>query len=244
MNSLNYFPADSYWHLRDPRLKLLVVIGGTTLALTENRLGGQLFLLILVGGLYLSAQLPWKRGWRTLLTFRWLLLITLLLNLWTGPPVTAFAYLLRLSNILLLSSWLLGVTETLTFIAGLELLLHPFRRVLPVGEIAMVLGLALSFFPLLLEEAGEIMLAQRARGVNLQAKWSKKIRGLIAMVIPLFIAALRRALAIAQAMEARGYVPGAPRGALYTPQWQKKDTLNAVLTLLLVLVWWGEKFVH
>ena len=111
MNSLNYFPADSYWHLRDPRLKLLVVIGGTTLALTENRLGGQLFLLIVVGGLYLSAQLPWKRGWRTLLTFRWLLLITLLLNLWTGPPVTAFAYLLRLSNILLLSSWRFGYPQ-------------------------------------------------------------------------------------------------------------------------------------
>jgi energy-coupling factor transport system permease protein len=244
MNSLTYFPATSYWHLRDPRLKLLVVIGGTTLALTERRLGGQLLFLTLNVSLYRSAYLPWERGWQTLQTFRWLLLITFLLNLWTGPLVVALVYLFRLGNLLLLSSWLLGVTETLTFIAGLELLLHPFRRVLPVGEIAMVLGLALSFFPLLRQEASEIMLAQRARGVNFEAKWAKKIKGLLAMVIPLFIAALRRALAIAQAMEVRGYVPGAPRGALYTPQWQKQDTFAAVCTVLLMLGWWGEKFLH
>ena len=42
MDSVAYYPAVSYWHSRDPRLKLLVVIVGATLALTENTLGGQL----------------------------------------------------------------------------------------------------------------------------------------------------------------------------------------------------------
>ena len=243
MESVVYYPAASYWHRRDPRLKLLIVIVGATLALTENTLGGQLFLFALHLLLFFTGQLPLRRGWQMVKTFRWLLLITFLLNLWTGSLGNATRYLLRLLNLLLMSSWLLGVTETLTLIKGLELSLRPLRRYLPVGEIAMVLGLTLSFFPLLLKEAREIMLAQQARGVSFKSNWVKKMRGLLAMVIPLFISALRRALEIAQAMEARGYVPGAPRGSLYELAWGKQDSMGAVLVLIFVFLWWGYKLI-
>lgn len=243
MESVAYYPAGSYWHTRDPRLKLLVVLAGATLVLTERSLGGQFFLFGLHLLLFLTGQLPLGRGWQVVKTFRWLLIIAFLLNLWTGSLYTAFSYLLRLINLLLMSSWLLGVTESLTLIKGLELALGPFQRYLPVGEIAMVFGLTLSFFPLLLKEAGEIMLAQQARGVNFKTNWAKRMKGLIAMVVPLFISALRRALEIAQAMEARGYVPGAPRGSLYEPVWEKKDTVGVVVTLGFILFWWGQKLI-
>lgn len=243
MNSVAYYPAGSFWHARDPRLKLLVVLAGATLVVTEKSLGGQIFLLALHLLLFVTGQLPLRRGWHMVKTFRWLLLIALLLNLWTGSLPTALCYLLRLINLLLMSSWLLGVTESLTLIKGLELTLLPLKRVLPIGEMAMVFGLTLSFFPLLLREAGEIMLAQQARGVNFKTNWAKKMKGLIAMVIPLFISALRRALEIAQAMEARGYVPGAPRGSLYALAWGKKDSAGAVLVFCFVLVWWGYKLI-
>ncbi|NLY91750.1 MAG: energy-coupling factor transporter transmembrane protein EcfT [Firmicutes bacterium] len=240
MKGIGYYPAVSYWHLRDPRLKLGVMIIGATLILTENTLPGQLFLLTFNLLLLVSAHLPLKRGWQVIVAFRWLLGLTFLLNLVTGTVAGAFLYFGRILNLLMLSSWLLGVTEALTLIKGVELTLWPFRRFLPVGEIAMALGLALSFFPLLLEEAGEIMLAQQARGVTFQTKWTRKIRGLLSMVIPLFISALRRALEIAQAMEARGYVPGEPRGSLYALVWGRKDTLCSLLILLFSLLWWGK----
>jgi energy-coupling factor transport system permease protein len=105
----------------------------------------------------------------------------------------------------------------------------------------MALGLALSFFPLLLTEAQEIMLAQQARGANFKTNWTKKLKALLAMVIPLFISALRRALEIAQAMESRGYVPGAPRGSLYELAWGSKDTLGLVLLSLFFFLWWGYR---
>lgn len=244
MESVAYYPAASYWHRRDPRFKLLVVIAGAMLVLTESALGGQLALFLLHLLLFFTGRLPLKRVWQIVKTFRWLLLITFLLNLWSGSLGDAVRYLLRLLNLLLMSSWLLGVTESLTLIKGLELSLQPFRRWLPVGEMAMVLGLTLSFFPLLLTEAREIMLAQQARGVNFQTNWAKKLRGLLAMVIPLFLSALRRALEIAQAMEARGYVPGAPRGSLYELAWGKKDSLGALLVLSLVLLWWGYRLLR
>ena len=240
MRRIGYYPAVSYWHDRDPRLKLLVVISGATLAFTEKSLPGQLFLFAANLLLFVSARLPLRRGWQVIMAFRWLLSITFLLNLATGSLAGAALYFLRLLNFLFLSSWLLGVTETLTLIKGVEQVLRPFGTFLPAGEIAMTLGLALSFFPLLLEEAGEIMLAQQARGVTFKTKWTRKIRGLLSLVIPLFISALRRALEIAQAMEVRGYVPGAPRGSLYVLAWEGKDTLGAVMVLLFSLLWWGK----
>ena len=111
MDSVAYYPAVSYWHSRDPRLKLLVVIVGATLALTENTLGGQL-VLFLSSSSYFTGGLPLGRGWQIFKSFRWLLLITFLLNLWTGSLGAATRYLLRLLNLLLMSSWLLGVTES------------------------------------------------------------------------------------------------------------------------------------
>ncbi len=241
MRRIGYYPAVSYWHLRDPRLKLFVMFIGAMLALTENSLLGQVFLFTFNLLLFVSAHLPLTRGWQIIKTFRWLLLLTFLLNLATGTVTWAFLYFLRILNLLLLSSWLLGVTETLTLIKGVELTLWPLRRFLPVGEIAVALGLAFGFFPLLLEEAGEIMLAQQARGVNFRTKWTRKIKGLLSMVVPLFISALRRALEIALAMEARGYVPGAPRGSLYAPVWGRKDTLGAILLFFFSLFWWAIK---
>jgi len=243
MRRIGYYPAVSFWHRRDPRLKLLVVIIGATLAFSENGLPGQLILLAVNLLLFASARLPINRGWQVIMGFRWLLGLTFLLNLATGSVVEAVIYFLRLLNFLFLSAWLLGTTETLTLIKGVEQILRPFGRFLPAGEIAMALGLALSFFPLLLEEAGEIRLSQQARGVNFQAKWTRKIRGLLSMVVPLFISALRRALEMAQAMEARGYVPGAPRGSLYALAWEGKDTLCAVLLLLFSLLWWGRRVI-
>ena len=85
---------------------------------------------------------------------------------------------------------------------------------------AMVLGLSLSFFPLLIQEANEITIAQRARGVTFKKQWWKRMTGLLAMVVPLFVNSLRRSLEVAQAMEARGYRPGEPCGSLYELKWE------------------------
>ncbi|NLM38237.1 MAG: energy-coupling factor transporter transmembrane protein EcfT [Firmicutes bacterium] len=241
MESVAYYPAASYWHRRDPRLKLLVVLAGATLVFTERSLGGQLLLFLLHILLFYTGRLPLGRVWWIVKAFRWLFLITFLLNLGAGNLGGTARNLLRLLNFLLLSSWLLGVTENLTLIEGLDLSLKPLRRWLPAGEIAVGFGLTLSFFPLFLAEAREIILAQRARGVNFKTSWIKKLRGLLAMVIPLFMSTFRRALAIAQAMEARGYVPGAPRGSLYELVWDKQDTVAAGLVLGFVLFWWGAK---
>jgi len=68
---------------------------------------------------------------------------------------------------------------------------------------ALVMGMAFRFLPLLLEEAHEIAIAQRARGVKFYGRSRRrKLKGLISMVVPLFLSTLRRSHELAQAMEA------------------------------------------
>lgn len=237
MNYGTYYPSNSLWHRRDPRTKLLVLIATALLVVLEGRLGGQLFIFGLILILFTSAHLPSARAIKMVKSFRWLLLLTLLVNLVFSPPELAFSYFLRLLNLLLLSSWLLGVAEPLALIQGIERAFHPLRRWLPVAEGAMVLGLALSFFPLLLQEANEIAIAQRARGVTFKKQWWKRLTGLLAMVVPLFVNSIRRSLEVAQAMEARGYRPGEPRGSLYELQWEPADTWCLLGTGMLIVLW-------
>lgn len=219
-----------------------MVIASALLAVLEARLAGQLLLLGIHLGLFCSAHLPARRAWKMIYAFRWLLILTFLVNVIFSSLGVSLLYLLRLLNLLLISSWLLGAAEPLVLIQGIERIFSPLGRRLPVAEGAMILGLSLSFFPLLIQEANEITLAQRARGVTFKKQWWKRMTGLLSMVVPLFINSLRRSLEIAQAMEARGYQPGEPRGSLYELKWAVADTWSIIGTLTLAFFWTASRW--
>ena len=243
LNYGTFYPTNSFWHRRDPRIKLMIVILGAMIIIYDNYLGWQLFFLFLNFILFIQARLSFKRAGKTVYSFRWLLILTFLANLFTTggsilqAVIGSLIYSFRLINLLLISSWLLATTEPLTIIKGFELIFHPLRRWIPIGDLAMILGLSFGFFPLLIEESREIAMAQRARGVSFEGKWWRRLSGLLAMVIPLFITSFRRSLEVAQAMEARGYVPGKERGSLYELKWDYGDTGSLVIILLSVLIW-------
>lgn len=251
MNFGSYYPAGSFWHRRDPRVKMAVLFILVILVFLERKIWWQAALFALIGGLFLTSALPVSRLRDTLRSFRWLLGVTFLVNLFFTPggkripglPFTetavavSFIYLGRLVNLLLLGAWLMGTTDSLTMIKGIEGLLRPARRFLPVSDIALVLGISLRFFPLLLDESQEITMAQRARGVSFQGRLWRKTRGIISMVVPLFLSTLRRASELAQAMEARGFVPGAARTSYEELRWKAEDTLIIAVFILTLVAW-------
>ncbi len=253
-----YYPVASFWHRRAPRVKVFVLTVLVVMVLLEQNLWWQVMVFTVCLGLFLASHLPGIWVLRALYSFRWLLGLIFLLNLVLtreGNPLLrmagfsltdyglhlACAYFFRLSSLLLGGVWLMGTTEPILMVRGIAAFLRPLRRWLPGEEIALVIGMALHFFPLLLEEAGEITLAQRARGVDFRRQqWPRRIKGLLAMVIPLFLSALRRSGELAQAMEARGFVPGAFRTSYAELGWKSTDTLTAgisFLSLLAGLTW-------
>ena len=83
---------------------------------------------------------------------------------------------------------------------------------MPAHEIAMMISIALRFIPTLIEETQRIMKAQASRGVDLEeGSFKEKVMAILSLIVPLFVSAFQHADDLANAMEARGYVPDQPR---------------------------------
>ncbi len=101
----------------------------------------------------------------------------------------------------------------------------------------MMMTIALRFIPTLLEETDKIMKAQMARGADFETgNIVKRARGMIPLLVPLFVSAFRRADELATAMEARCYRGGEGRTRLKELHFAGRDFMAlAVSTIVLVL---------
>ena len=108
----------------------------------------------------------------------------------------------------MLGSSLLTLTTTPVSLAdGIESLLSPLKIIrYPVHELALIMSIALRFIPILTDETGRIMNAQKARGADFESgNLFKRIKAIVPILIPLLISAFRRADELGDAMDARCY---------------------------------------
>ena len=141
--------------------------------------------------------------------------------------------------VILYTSALLTMTTAPSALGnGLLWYLRPLRRLrVPVDEIAVMVSLGLAFLPLLQQELQRILLAQRVRGADFRrGTMETRAMNALALLPPLLAGNLRRAEELAVAMEARGYVPGAPRTLLHGGRFGPADAAALALTLLCAVV--------
>ena len=120
----------------------------------------------------------------------------------------------------------------LTF--AIETMLKPLKYLkVPVNEIAMIISIAIRFIPNLIDEASKIKKAQTTRGVNFNGNIFTKTKAIIALSIPMFSIAFRKANDLANAMEARNYQPKQNRTRYRTFPIEKNDLLFLFLILSL-----------
>jgi len=120
----------------------------------------------------------------------------------------------RVFLLLVMSNLLTATTSPLAMTDAFRVLLWPFGLVrLPVGQIAMILSVAMQFIPTLFEEADAIRKAQTARGARFDSRrLSQKAAAVLPLAVPIFLAAFKRADELSLAMEARGYRGGKGMG--------------------------------
>lgn len=146
---------------------------------------------------------------------------------------------MRLVLIVGATTLLTAVTKPLDLAHGLAWLLGPLKLLrIPVSELAMVTSIALRFIPVLSAEAKRIQLAQKARGIEIDDKPLSRAVSLAPIIVPLFAGALRQADELGLALEARGYVPGRPRGRLYPSRVTAADVTCVAVCAVVVLVAW------
>ena len=125
-------------------------------------------------------------------------------------------------------------TSPITLSGAMESLLKPLSKIkVPTHEISMMISIALRFIPILIEETQKIMMAQKARGANLdEGGFIKRAKALIPVLVPLFISAFRRADELAVAMESRCYNGGEHRTKMKTQKLSKKDFIAVFVFII------------
>ena len=242
-----YYQNDSLIHRLDPRVKIVgILVYMISLFLFNNPICYAIAAVFLIITAALS-KVPFKFMMRGMKSVLFLLLFTVFYNLFFGQGteivhfwiftityegiLNAVYMFVRLFMLIVGSSLLTLTTTPNSLTDGLESLFSPLKIFkVPVHELAMMMSIALRFIPILMEETDKIMKAQIARGADLESRnVLKRIKGLIPILVPLFISAFRRAGDLALAMEARCYHGGVGRTRMKVMKIKSRDIVAIVL---------------
>ena len=224
-----YYQTDSLLHRLDPRVKLVGTFVYLISLFVVDSFAGYLLAGLFLALMIMLSNVPFRYIIRGMKTIVFLLLITVVFNLFLTPgeviwqagifKITregltfAIKMAVRLS-LLILGSSIMTLTTTPTQLTdALESLLSPFKRLgLPAHELAMMMTIALRFIPTLISETDKIMKAQQSRGADfVTGSIMSRLKNMVPILVPLFLSAFRRADDLALAMEARFYRGGEGR---------------------------------
>ncbi|PKQ09993.1 MAG: transporter [Actinobacteria bacterium HGW-Actinobacteria-9] len=255
-----YVPVDSPVHRLEARAKMGIVAAFTTLLFATGGFAG---LAIAAGftavGIAVS-RVPVRLALRGLKAISFLLVFTLAAHAlrWNPATVTLFrigplgvdgpglltgAYFASRVVLLVAGTSLLTLTTSpVELTDGLERLMRPLGRIgIPVGELAMMLTIALRFIPTTAEEAEKIVMAQAARGAKFDSGGPvRRARAYVPVLVPLFVGLFRRADELATAMESRCYHGGPHRTRLRISELTATDWNAMVLiggTMVALGIW-------
>lgn len=219
-----YYPVNSAIHNIDARIKILVTLLFMITVFFIVSYTAFAIMFFLVSVVIAISKVPYNIVLKSIKGILVLLIFTALINIFftsSGNPLITtkllvitdqginFAIKMALRfTLLVIGSSLLTLTTTPTELTdALEYLLKPLKLIkIPVHDLAIIMSIALRFIPGLVEETDKIMMAQKARGANLDSgNLFKKIKAMLPVLIPLFVSAFRRADELADALDARCY---------------------------------------
>lgn len=251
-----YYSEDTAIHRMDPRLKVIATVIYMISMFCFHRFLGFVVCAGFLGLVIHCSKVPFSYIVKGLKPMAMILLFTMVVHILfsSGTPIVSFGIIciswegireaifmgIRLCLLVFGASMMTFTTTPNHLTDGIEKLFHPLNKIhVPVHEIAMMMSIALRFIPILLEETDKIMKAQMARGADFESGGIiKRAKALVPLLVPLFVAAFRRANDLAMAMEARCYRGGAGRTKMKPLKYKKVDAIGyaALLGYIVVLV--------
>jgi len=248
-----YLPLDTFIHKIDPRSKII----GLFVLLVSVFISKNPYSLLVIGIVNITICLISKISFKTIIKtlkpicfMMVFLLVVNCLSLKTGTllftifniPIysdgifNTLLTVIRLVLMILITTVLTATTKPLDLTLGLESIFKPLMLIkFPVHEMSMMISIALRFIPTIIEETFRIMNAQKSRGVDFEeGKLSEKIQAILSLIVPLFSVAFQRAYELADAMEARGYVPDKQRTRYKELEFSYRDLIY-IFVIVVVL---------
>lgn len=221
-----YYPAKSFVHNLDPRVKLLFLIAYIVMLFVADTFYSLALCALLLVIIVAASRVPVGSVLRSVKGVIFILIFTSLLNvffhggseenllvkwgiihIYTEGIIFAVFLTLRLFFLVMCSAVLTLTTTPVNLCDGLESLLFPLALIkIPVHVLALIMSIALRFIPTLMDETNRIIAAQKARGAEFDSgNLFKRVKAIIPVLIPLLISAFRRAEELGDAMDARCY---------------------------------------
>lgn len=246
-----FFPGNSVIHRMDSRFKIVLELLYVVMLFVAKNFYGLCIAGVFMLMTFAVSGISFKMMLKSIKPILPIILFTAVLNIifvsGEGEPLAKFWIIeiyaegLRISAFMIIRIILLIVgmslltytTSPIVLTDAIESLLSPLKKVkFPVHELSMMMTIALRFIPTLIEETDKIMMAQKARGANLDSGGlMKRAKSLVPILIPLFVSAFKRANELATAMECRCYRGGEGRTRLRTLKATRLDFYSTAITL-------------
>ena len=205
-----YVPGDSPLHRLPAGAKLLILVAASSALFLVSGIPVHAGELLVVLALYRVARLPLRDTVHQLRPAFVFMVPIFLFHVFFTDWRFGLETVLRIAVLLLLAVLVTLTTKLSDLIEVLEGVMRPLRHVgVNPAKTGMMLSMVIRLIPLMMREAGEILEAQRARGLDASA---------VALLVPLLIKTLKMADALGDAMEARGYAPES-----VVPAWRRKE---------------------
>lgn len=238
-----YYKTESILHQLDARVKLFATMIFVISLFIERNVFNYVVAATALFCLILVSRVPIGYMLRGLKPIAVVLLFSIIINMLFTPGIpliTFFGITITIQGIklaiyigcryvlLILGSSLMTFTTTPNELTdGLEKAFTPLAKIkMPVHEVAMMMSITLRFIPILTEELDKITKAQLARGADFEeGNLFHRMKGYVPILVPLFVAAIRRANDLALAMESRCYQGGQSRTKMKPLQYKKRDAI-------------------
>ena len=246
-----YYPEKSIIHKLDPRVKLFGTLVFIVMLFVVNNFVGFALMALYLFAIVKCSRIPFRKVVKGVRGIIIILIVSALLNMFFTPGKVVFhwwiftvsaeglirsAYLVIRLILLVLSTSVMTLTTKPNDLAdGMEKALG-FLKVIrvPVHEIAMIMSLALRFIPTLMDETERIKKAQMARGADFETgNIFKRAKSLVPILVPLFVSSIKKAVNLAQAMEARCY-NGGNRTKLHPLKYARRDAISYVFCAVII----------
>lgn len=190
------------------------------------------FILLIVGGVYIL-RYPVYGQTITSVNF----------DIYDSGLIYGSFLVARVFVIILASTSLTLTTKPTDLTNAIEWYLKPLEALkIKTSIFAMMISIALRFIPTLFNETNKILKAQASRGVDFnEGKFTEQVKQIISLLIPMFVISIKRAEDLADAMEARGYIPGEKRTKLIEMKFKISDIISIlIVTILFILLVLGR----
>lgn len=243
-----YYPAASFVHRLDPRLKLFFLIVYIVAIFLADTFCGLAICACALVLIIAFARVPLRKILRSVRGILFLVVFTAVINVLFYGGKTVYAHwwiftitkeglifsaflILRLVLLVMCSCMLTYTTTPVALTDGIESLLTPLKWIrFPVHELALIMSIALRFIPILMDETERIKNAQKARGADFESGGLvKKIKSIVPILIPLLLSAFRRADELGDAMDARCYSGGKKRTKYKKLRFSWRDLIGFLL---------------